>query len=79
MIPGSSLDWFLILITFSALGITAFLIRTYALKYNQIKAQVHAIHALIELIDVSLQDDEVTKEEFTAIIKKCLEILAKLL
>lgn len=72
-------SWFLILITFSSIGIAAFLIRNYALKYNEIKAQIHAIHALIELIDVSLEDDNVSREEFTTIIRKCLEILAKFL
>ena len=79
MMSANPLDWFLILFAFSALGIAAFLIRTYALKYNDIKAKIHAIHALIELIDESIQDDKVTKEEFSALIKRCLAVLAELL
>lgn len=72
-------DWFLILVTFGAMAIAAFLIRTYAVKCRDIKAKIHAIHAMIELIDESIQDDTVTKEEFTAIIKQCLAVLADLL
>lgn len=76
MTPSS---WFLILFSFGILGIALFLIRAYALKYNDIKVKVHAIHSMIEIIDESIKDDSVTKEEFTAIIKTCLEVLRKLL
>jgi hypothetical protein len=79
MISADPLDWFLILFSFSVLGIAAFIIRTYAVKYYDIKAGIHAIHALIELIDESLKDDKVTKEEFTALVKRCLAVLSDFL
>lgn len=67
--------WFLILVTFGSLAIAAFLIRTYALRYNDVKAKMHAIRNFIVVLDESIQDDTITKDEFKAIIKRILEIL----
>jgi hypothetical protein len=69
-------SWFLIVLSFSVLTIAVFLIRTYANKYADLKANVHAIHLCIEKIDSSLEDDSVSKEEFVAIVKRVLAILA---
>ena len=72
-------DWLLILVTFGVLGIAAFVIRVYALKYNDIKRKIHAIHTVIELIDESIRDDKVTKEEFQALIRSCLDLLGEMI
>ena len=76
MIPTS---WFLVLYTFSILAIAVFFIRTYSNRFFDLKEKVHAIHILIELIDQTLEDDKVTKEEFVAVVKRCLTILSGLL
>lgn len=73
------LSWFLVLYTFSILVIAIYFIRSYANKYSDIKAKVHAIHILIELIDKSMEDDNITKDEFTNIVKRCLAILSGLI
>jgi hypothetical protein len=70
--------WFLVLFTFSNLAIAVFLICKYAKKYNEIKEKVHSIIALLQLIDESMEDDTVTKEEFTNIVKRCLSVLSEL-
>ena len=79
MIENNYTSWFLIAYTFGILGLAAYLIRNYAEQYKDLKDKIHAIHALIELIDESMKDDKVTKEEFTALIKRCLAVLAELL
>ena len=72
-------NWLFILVTFGALAIAGFLIRTYALKYRDIKAKIHAIHTVIELIDESIKDDKVTKEEFQVLIRACLDLLGEMI
>lgn len=74
-----SLSWFLVLYTFSILAIAIFIIRSYSNKYRDIKEKVHSIHALIQLIDESMEDDTITKEEFTNIVKRCLSVLSGLI
>jgi hypothetical protein len=69
-------SWFLVLFSFSVMAIAIFIIRSYANKYRDIKDQIHTIHAFIELIDESLEDDKVTKEEFVALVKRVLAVLA---
>lgn len=71
--------WFLIAYTFSVLAISVFLIRRYAFRYKKIKEDIHAIHICIELIDKSLEDDSVTKEEFIALVKRCLQVISDIL
>lgn len=68
--------WFLIAFSFSVLAIAGYLVRRYALRYKAIKEDIHAIHLCIELIDKSLEDDSVTKEEFVALVKRCLEVIS---
>lgn len=79
MIDAGPNYWFLILYSISVLGIAVFLIRMYANKFSNLKNQIHEIHALIELIDESLSDDQVTKEEFTALVKRCLSVIKELI
>ncbi len=79
IIQNDPLSWFLVLFTFSVLAIAIFIIRSYVLKYRDIKEKVHAIHVLIELIDKSMEDDNITKEEFSKIVKQCLSILSGLI
>lgn len=67
--------WFLIAYTFSVLAIAVFVIRRYAFRYKKIKEDIHAVHLCVELIDKSLEDDSVTKEEFVALVKRCLEVI----
>lgn len=69
-------SWFLIALSFSVLAIAVFVIRTYANRYADLKAHVHAIHLCIDLIDSSLEDDSVSKEEFVALVKRVLVALA---
>lgn len=78
MTDAAPISWFLMLYTFSVMAIAVFLIRMYANKFTDIKLQIHAIHSLIELIDESLTDDTVTKEEFTAMVKRCLSVLQRM-
>ena len=76
MISADPLDWLLILLGFSVLSIVLVIIRSYGNKYRDIKDQIHTIHALIELIDESLTDDRISKEEFVALVKRVLAVLA---
>ncbi len=76
MIEPNDSSWFLILYSISILGIAVFVIRLYANKFSNLKNQIHEIHALIELIDESLTDDKVTKEEFVALVKRVLAVLS---
>lgn len=71
--------WFLIMYTFSVLAIAIFVIRRYAFRYQKIKEDIHAVHLCIELIDKSLEDDSVTKEEFVSLVKRCLQVIADIL
>jgi hypothetical protein len=71
--------WFLIAYTFSVLAIAVFVIRRYAFRYKTIKEDIHAIHTCVDLIDRSLEDDSVTKEEFVALVKRCLEVINDIL
>lgn len=71
-------SWFLVLYTFSILAIALFLVRTYAIRFRDLKDTVHTIHAFIQLIDDSIEDETITKEEFIAIVKRCLAVLSKL-
>ncbi len=72
-------SWFLILYSVSVLGIAVILIQIYANRFRGLKSKIHEIHALIELIDESLTDDQVTKDEFTALVKRCLSVLKELI
>ena len=76
MIASDPISWFLIVFTFSVLTIAVYLIRAYANRYSDLKAKVHAIHVCIELIDSSLEDDSVSKEEFVNLVKRVLTVLA---
>lgn len=79
MINADPVSWLLILVGFGALAIAAFIIRTYRNRYKDIKEKIHAIHNVIELIDESLKDDKVDKEEFQALIRACLDLLSDLI
>lgn len=72
------ITWFFMLYTFSVMAIAVFLIRMYANRFCDLKANVHAIHLCIDLIDSSLEDDSVTKEEFVALVKRVLVTLARI-
>lgn len=67
------------LFSFSVMAIAIFIIRSYANKYRDIKDEIHTIHAFIELIDESLTDDKVTKEEFISLITRTMTILRRLI
>lgn len=73
------ISWFLMLVTFGILTIAVFIIRSYSNRYRDIKDQIHTIHAFIELIDESLTDDQVTKDEFTCMVKRCLSVLRRMI
>lgn len=72
-------DWFLILYSISVLGIVIFIVRAYTGRYFDLKGKVHAIHVCIELIDAALEDEAVTKAEFIAIVKRCLNTVTEVL
>lgn len=72
-------SWFVMLFSFSVMAIAIFIIRSYANKYRDIKDEIHTIHAFIELIDESLTDDKVTKEEFISLITRTMTILRRLI
>lgn len=78
MIDPDPMSLFLVLYTFSVLAIALFLVRTYANRFRDLKDTVHTIHAFIQLIDESIEDDTMSKEEFVALVKRCLAVLAKL-
>jgi hypothetical protein len=73
------IDWLLILLGIGALGIAGFFIRVYVLKLQVIRCKIHALHAIIDLIDTSIQKDDLTVGEFKVLITKCLELVAELL
>lgn len=71
--------WFILAYTFSVMLIAVYFIRKYILRNKILKENIHAIHTCIELIDKSLEDESVTKEEFVALVKRCLEVIAGIL
>lgn len=76
--PGPT-SWFLILYSVTVLGILVFVIRNYANHYRDLKDKIHTIHVLFEELDTSLNDDALTKEEVTAIVKRCLFLFRELI
>jgi hypothetical protein len=78
MISADPQSWFLILFTFSVVGIAIYIIHSYSKRFCDLKDTVHTIHAFIQLIDESIEDDSISKEEFVALVKRCLAVLAKL-
>lgn len=79
MNASDGMNWLYILLGVGALGIAGFFIRVYVLKLQVIKCKIHALHAVIELIDENIQKDDLTIGEFKVLITKCLELLAELL
>jgi hypothetical protein len=78
MTTSDPINWAIIAYTFSVMAIAGFLIRKYALQFNDLKAKVHSIRICIEFIDASIEDDKVTKEEFIKIVKNCLKVFEDL-
>lgn len=78
MIDPDPQSWFLILYTFSVVAIAFYIIRIYSNRFWDLKDTVHTIHAFIQLIDESIEDDSISKEEFVSLVKRCLAVLAKL-
>lgn len=67
--------WFILAYTFSVMLIAVYFIRKYILRNKVIKENIHAIRTCIDLIDKSLEDESVTKEEFVALVKRCLVVI----
>lgn len=78
MIDPDPVPWFYVLYTFLIMATALFFVRSYANRFRDLKDNVHTIHAFIELIDESIEDETISKEEFVVLVKRCLAVLAKL-
>lgn len=74
MIEQGNTSWFLILYSISVLGIAVFVIRIYANRFKDLKEKIHSIHEMVELIDESLMDDTISRDEMISLIKRFMSL-----